>query len=549
MKKNDDFEIISAYVDNELPPEKKEATRQMIESSDDLKKELEEIIKLKDLTSKVKSVPESPYFEARLFESIKSGHKPQHKFFRGYYPAVGIAVFTVFLMFLFKFNTKDIDRLIEKQRFNIVDLYAKNLKPILYNADVTKEDIFNFAFYNELPIDKVNHQYLSLGTEKNGKNYFEIKNASYFPETNNLEKFMSTLNLNKHQRKQVDSILESYISDLRPQILANEKNTIAINSNLVTMNKAIAADLLNFAQNVNKTALTHIMPAAYKFTEAPVVSQMIRKVKNNNDEDTYIFITPDTIFSEPFKFDMDEFDKEMQKMTKELERQHKNMKGFSIIPKLNHDVFKNMNKEIAKLKRQNKLKLNNKDFSLFFDTNYCKIEIPKFDFPNFELPDFDSIASEIEKATSQFRQFSIDDDGVIVYKKDGKIQKYKNKKDSIRIYGYKSPNFFKPGDPFNMRMFDSLKGEKHGNWMAFGDSIGKVIQNLFTDSLGLNEQKSMKDQMKILNEQMRRFQKELQRMQEDMQNIKPEKKEKKKKDPIEINSKRYYFKKITPIIA
>lgn len=551
MKKMNYYENLSAYADNELPPDVKKETERELESSVDLQNKLDEYKRIKNLTAKVKRAPESPYFEARLYESIKDKNRTSLKAWRNYYPAIGIGVLTVILMFVFKFNTKDINNLIDKQRFNIVDLYAKNLKPILYSSDVTKEDIFNFAFYNELPLNKENNQYLALGTEKNGNSYFEIKNASFSRQTNNLEKFMNTLNLNQRERKQVDSILEGYINDLRPQILANEKNTIAINSNLINMNKAIAADLMNFAQNVNQTALNQMIPAAYRFTSAPAVNQMIKKVKNNNDEDTYIFITPDTIFSEQYRYDMKGYEKELKKMQRELEKGEKSLKNLTVIPnmpKLNNEVFINLNKELSKLKKHNKLKLNNKDLTMFFDSNYCKIEIPKFEFPDFELPNFDSIASEIEKATSQFRNFTIDD-GVIILKRDGKGLKFKNRKDSLRVYGYKNMPFFDPRKPMDLRALDSLKGRRFGNLSVFGDSIGNVFQNIFTDSMTVYDQKALKEQMQMMKEQMKRFQKELQRMQEDMQNIPSEKKEKKKKAPIEINSKRYYINKIAPIIV
>lgn len=551
MKTMNNYEQLSAYADNELPGQASKEIEQKISSSNELKEKLEEYKRLKELTSKVKRTPESPYFEAKLYESIKDTSRSSFKFWRSYYPAVGIAVFTVLLMFVFKFNTKDINNLIEKQRFSIVDLYAKNLKPILYNSDVTKEDIFNFAFYNELPLDKENKQYLSLGTEKNGNSYFEIKSASDFPKTNNLEKFMATLNLNSRERKQVDSILEGYINDLRPQILANEKNTIAINSNLVTMNKAIAADLINFAQSVNKTALNQMIPAAYRFTSAPSVNRMIKQVKNNNDEDTYIFITPDTIFTEPYYYNMKEYEKDLRNMQKKLEKDQRNQKYPIVIPdmpKLHKDVFINLNKELSKLKKQNKLKLNNKDLLMFFDSNYCKIEIPKFEYQEFKMPDFDSIVSEIEKATSQFRNFTWED-GAFVYKNDGKISKSRGKRDSIRVYGNKRHQYIDLTNPFDMKMLDSLNGKKYGNYMVFGDSLHRFFDNVFTDSMNVFDQKTMREQMKVMKEQMKRMQKELQRMQEDMQNVKPDKKDKKKKDPIEINSKRYYINKIAPIIV
>lgn len=553
-----DFELISAYIDNELPVNERLEIESKINSSGELKEKAEEYKKLKLLTSKVKSIPDSPYFETRLYEKIKERKNPYSGIIRKYYPAFGIAFLTLALMIVFKFNTKEIDNIISKQKYNIMDLYAKNLKPILFKADVTKEDIFNFAFFNKLPIDKENHQYLALGTEQNGNGYFEIKNASFFPETNNLEKFMKSLKLNTHERKQVDSILESYIEDLRPQILVNDKNTIAISSNLITMNKAIAADLLNFAQSVNKTALNQIIPAAYKFSQAPAINQMIRRVKNNNDSDTYIFITPDTIFSESFRFNMDEFNREMLNMQRELMQNlpkiADNINSLPMLkdhnPKISKDVIIKLNKDLAKLKKLNKKGLTNKDFSIFFDSNYCKIQIPRIDIPDFELPDFDSIASQIENATKQFRNFSFHlDDGFVDFPGDAKAFKDKFRQDSSRIFKFKKHQYSLPNSDSALRMLDSLNKNNLGGLSFFGDSLGKVFQNMFLDSMSSYNPKNFKEQMRTMREEMKKFQKEMERMREDYQNNKPTIKEKKKKTPVEINSKRYYYNRIAPIIV
>jgi hypothetical protein len=545
MKQINEFENISAYADDELPRDLKEEAEKKLASSDEFEKRLCDYKKIKELTAGIPKIPESPYFETRLFERLKEKPKPVYGFWRRYSPAFGVAAFTILLMFVFRFNTKDINKLIEKQKFNIVDLYAKNLKPILYNADISKEDIFNFAFYNQLPLNKETHQYLALGTEKNGNSYFEIKNANYFPRTNNLEKFMTRLNLNTKERRQVDSILESYIGDLRSQILVNDKNTIAINANLVNMNRAIAADLLSYAHNTSREALNQIIPAAYRFTGAPELTQMIKKVKNGSEKETYIFITPDTIFSEQFQFNMDEFEKSMKEAQKHLNSLQNNLKNspeLREMPKISKEIFSNLNKELPKLKKLSKMKFNNRNFSLYFDSNYCKIEMPKFDFPDFEMPDFDSIASAIESATQQYRHFWFGTEDGEDFQKFNRNYKDKFRKDSLKAFRFKKQAFGIPG-------LDSLKKKDFGNFSFLGDSLGRVFQNIFTDSMTVYDQKTMKEQMKNLNEQMKRFQKQIQKMQEDMQNIKPEKKEQKKKKPVEINSKRYYLNRTTPIIV
>ena len=57
--------------------------------------------------------------------------------------------------------------------------------------------------------------------------------------------------------------LASYASDLQAQVLVNEKNTVAINPNIWNFNKAIAMDLISFAQRVNGKESRKLVPPGY----------------------------------------------------------------------------------------------------------------------------------------------------------------------------------------------------------------------------------------------------------------------------------------------
>ena len=67
MKMNDKyFELLSAYVDNELSPEDIIRVEEMIASSLEMQKKLEDYKNLKSLAQSVKRIPPSPYFETRV---------------------------------------------------------------------------------------------------------------------------------------------------------------------------------------------------------------------------------------------------------------------------------------------------------------------------------------------------------------------------------------------------------------------------------------------------------------------------------------------------
>jgi hypothetical protein len=536
MNKNNDFEMISALLDDELPQNQQKELEKRIDSSDVLKKKLEEYGNLKSILANTKKIPEAPFFETRLMAKLKE--KDNSRFsLKKLYPVFGIAMLTIAFMFIFKFNQNGIDSIVEKQKSKIIDIYTQNLKPILFDNQLTKEDIFNFAFYNSLPLDKNNRQYLSLGTEQNGNGYLEIKTASLLPETNNLEKFMSSLRLNTSERKQVDSILEGYIEEIKPQILVNSNNTLAINSNLWNYNKAIAADLMNFAKRVNNSTLKEIMPASYNLDQMPSVSKIISNVKNNNN-DTYIFITPDTIFSEQFKFDMNSFTKKMDALQKSLNNMQNQSgalaKQHIQLPK---DVIANMNKEIRKLQKLNKDMSKNNKFRVQLDSNYYKVQIPKVEIPDFEMPDFDSIIAKIAEEARRFRNysFSYPNDG---YQKDEKG----NKKDQDKNYRnrLKMP-FFDQNIAKELQQIDSIRKYGFDNLSFLPDSLNKMFESFRSDSMNVKDLKTLKGQMRSFKEEMKNLQKQMERYREEMQNSKPGRKEIKKKTPVEVKTKRHYY--------
>ena len=78
-------------------------------------------------------------------------------------PAAALLFLTIGLMILLKFNPNFINHLVEEQKSNIAGFYKQNLKPLLYAANLTNEDIFNFAVHQQLPLDSTNQQMLKLG--------------------------------------------------------------------------------------------------------------------------------------------------------------------------------------------------------------------------------------------------------------------------------------------------------------------------------------------------------------------------------------------------
>lgn len=525
MKKFDKkYEILSAYIDNELSESEIKKVEEKLAFSKEWKEALAELKRMKQLTAKsVKSIPENPYFETKLAVTMRTG-KPWYVRARKFMPAAGLVMATAILMIFLKFNPNIINSLVEQQKSNITDFYKQNLKPLLYAADLSNEDIFNFAFYHQLPLDKQKKQYLQLGSDPGGKPYFEIKKAS-LPEGNNIEKFADDLHLNVKQREQVDSILASYADEMKSQVLINDKNTLAINKNLWNYNKALVADLLTFAEKANSKEFKRVVPSGFDPNDSRSVERLVKAVKASNDP-SYIFLTPDTIFTGQYKFDLKKFSEDMAKMKKDLRKNLREMDRAN----REMDVAINFRHGLGKWNDSS----SNNHFSVYIDSNICRVHLPKIIIPNIQLPgNFDSITVNIERAVRQFNRFSFNIPNMS--KKGNNSYKYfysdssKNYKINMKAFGFDSVYHF------GNSKVDSMLSEHLKNFGRMGTGPGSMqsfLHNFFGDSTAFGGRTDIQKQMRQFRKQMEQFQKEMENLKKQLH--KERKPREERKSPVEI---------------
>lgn len=305
----------------------------------------------------------------------------------------GLVALTFALTFYFKVNK--FQDFFESQKGSLLSFYTKSLKPLFLGKEVSNEDIFNFAFYHELPLDPQNGQYLQLGMDTLGKQYVEFRDVPAVQKTNNLEAFSKNLNLDTHQRRQMDSILSSYGEKIKSQILVNENNTVAINENLWNLNRALLADLFMFASKANKARFRQMGPSMAEFADNPRLPKMVSDVKDA-EVNRYIFVTKDSIFSHDFKFDMEQYRKDIKQMKRDAADADKDIK---LQMKFEKDYAKNM--------RKNSKKLPGRQFMIYMDSTRFRIRVPEVPPVTPEIPDMEELAKQIEMATGQLKNLKI----------------------------------------------------------------------------------------------------------------------------------------------
>ncbi len=499
-----DKELLSAYIDGELSPKEKEYIEGKISSSLELQKELADMKRLKELTStSYERIPEAPFFQSRLSAELSS-FKPIFSKTKKWIPAAALTLVTAALMISLKFYPDLIQDVIEEQKSNLAALYKENLQPLLFAANLTNEDIFNFAFNSELPLDKTDQHFLKLGYDTNGKEYFEIKKSPSAVKENSFANFIQALDLDEDQKREMDSIIASYSDELMTQVLVSDKNAIVINPNLWNYQKAIAAEILAFAKSKNASVYNNIVPHQTKANDYLQLAQFVREIKPLK-ENKYIFFTPDSIFTDTFVFDDRAFRKEMMEMQRELadtERNHVRMEYLIRVD----TTFKRLEKDSSWAE----------DFSVHFDSEKFRVNIPDVVMQklDIQIPDLDSLNAVIKDALKNVEVYVNRIPDKQSLKRKFKVEVRSNDSTGSRSFHFNGKNL---DSLINMpfRSLDSLRKFNSDSFNFFDDSTSKGFNFFFNDSLFFNQNEELRKQMNELKEEMRRFREEIRNLQVD----------------------------------
>ena len=445
-------ELLSAYIDDELSPSEKAEVEKLLQTSLELQKQLDDLKKVKQLAQQVRRIPESPFFETRLMSAIES-QKSQKSGIKSWIPAAGLAILTIAVMVVLKLNPGIINQLWNQQKDAIADFYKQNLQPVLYAANLNNNDIFNFAFNNELPLDNSRKQYLLLGYDDAGKEFFEIRKNDKELKKDSYKDFVTAMNLDQKQKETVDSIISSYGTALESQVLVNDKNTVAINPNLWNYRKAIFADLLVAAEKLNIKGFKKIIPEGISDPEKIKVVNAVEKLKTS-PEHQYIFVTPDSIFADNYQFNPELYKNELKELNEDLKNKQEELKQFAFNFKID-SVFKN--ERIGH------------NFKVTIDSNICRIDIPNNQIASIRIPDIDSLNDLVEQATNNIHFYAYKIPKVERSKSGLKIEYYDN--DSIRSYEVK----------LNGLNMDSLEAANQGIDLYRLNELKKVKP--FSDSM------------------------------------------------------------------
>jgi hypothetical protein len=239
------------------------------------------------------------------------------------------------------------------------------------------------------------------------------------------------MNLDAEQKQTVDSIIGSYSKALESQVLVNEKNTIALNPNLWNLRKAIFADLLVASEKLNKAKFDRIVPEGISANDRLELVTAVEKLKNVSG-DQYIFVTPDSIFADSYKFDSKEFEKEMREFEREMRVNEEQIKQFTLSIK-----FDSTYKYSKPSKREH-------SFKIVVDSNICRVDVPELQTHELPIPEIAAFEPLIEQATNNIHFYAY------------KIPKIEKSKSGIKIEYFNDDSVYSYVVNYNSLNLDSI---------------------------------------------------------------------------------------------
>lgn len=398
-----------------------------------------------------------------------------------YLPVSALIFLTILLMIIFKYNKRDIGRIIEKGKNNLVAFYAENLQPLFATTDISDEDVFNFALYQTLPIDKQNNKVLTvseLGTENQ---VYEVKPANYNLQTNNYQRFVDYLGLNSKEKEEADSILNLYKKEIYLSVLTNDKNTVAVSSKIGELQRAALADLLAFAHHVNPQKAWTIFPVQKDFNDE--VKDFVISTKEI-PQNEFLFITPDTAFQTVCTIDKEDLENRINQKLKVADAE------LPTPPEPPSDW--NFDFRFREERTRNKRTDPKWTSSIVHvhkpDSNLFKVVIP---IPEIALPPkiADSVRIKLDLAAEKLRKLSfvLGNKNKAVGKSRDRYTKNSRDEDGIELYFQ---------DPIEIvgKTMEMLSQQDFSDWEEFGkkmDSFARSFAAGYSDSLLKNNKAAL----------------------------------------------------------
>ena len=381
--------------------------------------------------------------------SPDSNNEKNNSSIKKYLPILSLTILTISLLIYFGFE--QFDKSAETNKNNLLsDLYSKTLKPIFTSEQLTKEDVLNFALYNNLPVDKKENKILEVKDDLSGNEVIEVRKASIKENTDNYSKFVEKMHLNVDQKKELDELLEEFKQNITSTIFSDDQKTLAVDSRIGLLHRILRTEIFDFISRINAKENVDLV-----YTESTLknFNRIIENEKNKSIR-SYILFTPDTVLQSNAEF-------------MRIEPHQPIEKGESLAPPIIKVI---QNKEIVQ---------NENDLTFKIDSNFIKVFLTDDFLEDLEIDNYNELKSVLDTSSSRFEiSIGVPDEEKMKLNISASIP------DSIKEFHYEfNLNDFEEFISSSMQIPTNSQIE---DWMEFGikmDSLAIKLHELHLDTL------------------------------------------------------------------
>ncbi|MBU2505762.1 MAG: hypothetical protein KJ799_03440 [Bacteroidetes bacterium] len=378
-------------------------------------------------------------------------------------PGIALIMLTIALMIFFKLNEDGYQNL-QSEAVDLVSAYTQNLKPISERTELTNEDIFNFALYKNIPIDKEQNRALRIENDLGGNESVVVEPIIYKSGTRNYDSFLQKINASNEDKRILDSAIGSYKKRIDYALLLNEDNTVAIKADLRLIQKALSADIYELGSKVSG-----LQSSNYSSNESGKSNKIKEQIALSEKKDfiNYIVIAEDTILN-------------IQCTTNES------------------DLKQGITKTPVKIKQIPIPAMEHLTYTM--DNKSAKVWLPAMDFKLHALPKYDSLILALESKTKPSKGLNINfgSDG----EKSFKMSINSHELDSAVNFAFELN--LEGLEKLSEKSIGGLTEKRIEEWADFGAKIDS-LSNVFHISAG---DTSIKVEFKNLTDQIKKFKKD-----------------------------------------
>ena len=310
--------IISLYLDGELDGDAARAFEEYLASHPLVAREVAMLRMAKRSLKGKKQIPHNDWFWLRLSNILDSKASRRKNFtarFRPVFSFAAIATVTLSLIGIVYLKDASLFNsffLVKKNQLQNT-LMQGNILPFFSNLN--KDDVLNFALFGSLSLDSANGTALTVKNDERDGAQIEIvreRSRKELPPVT-MNEFYDNVGLHTvHERQFVDSILETYTRRLQASVLVSENNEIAINEQLVDLNRTMVSSIAASLRPTQRVRLQRLLqerhaPYAVVSVSEPKLEphELQRRIPKLHTGNRYVVISKDTIGFAEMHMDMD----------------------------------------------------------------------------------------------------------------------------------------------------------------------------------------------------------------------------------------------------